>query len=99
MEIRVSMVADGPDCCRSGRRVHIDRLVSSGKWAPVQSRVAKARLKHALSSATWADLPFYSVQIYFFVLDPVYIRICTADPAENIAHFDYVLNVHIIEQI
>jgi hypothetical protein len=51
MEIRVSMVEDGPDCCRSGRRVHIDRLVSSGRWAPVQFGVAKAHLKHALSSA------------------------------------------------
>jgi hypothetical protein len=53
MEIWVSMVEDGPDCCRTrGRRVHTGRLVSSNMWAPVQFGVAKARLKHALSSAT-----------------------------------------------
>ena len=70
IETWVTMVGDGPGCCRSGRRVNNGRQVYNDRWALVQLGVAKASLKHALSSATRVEGPLNNVQNNSFVLVP-----------------------------
>jgi hypothetical protein len=57
IETWLKMVEDGPDCCRSVRRVHTGRRICSGRLALVQFVLAKARRKPALSSAAREEGP------------------------------------------